>query len=832
MGKIKKILENELVGGTQTTDVYPVTSVKAVYDENNERLDHILARRGVVNASTNYNDDHIVEVLTLDQAIAKVPSSDRTLGFVMTFLTSDGWKTYQFNGDSLSDWGDNDKWESFTYTSSIQNLQYLIDRFYGSLVESGTNLLSTPYPGYVDTSGNIIAYPNDVASYHVYPAVPILEDITYKYSGKISDDTVYAVAFYSFKGELMGGLRRDSLINDYTEGTIKAPKGAVFAIVSTKDTYKASLSPSESYYNNHISNVHEQIDESMNTVRAGVEKFNGREFQAEEELLGQLTPHTYVQLSDGMISYNVPQTYYHTSSLIPVKGGEEYNYIGSVFDSNVAGIAFYTGSLKFIKGYGKDDIHNLEVFTVTAPDNAVYALVCSHDKNFEKFRFYTANSYYVLSKIKEVQDTQQDIQQDNYPYGDGVRNIVSSLPKDVITSSNVRATLITTGMFIEPKAVEVTIGTPLPNSEVWNYYYAKSVGVFPAGKYVAFIRAKRVGTSTCRLQVYSNTGASYAHKDITNELSEEYQLFSVNCELTDETNNVFVGVSAMYSFNGVTEGDKIYLSVIGFAKNRTEKSIGSDIYTINDILELNRINSDWNINYEASMAIFQGIPSVGMIGDSLMSGATYNHYDSSNPFKDREGCEWWRVLERESGAKYLDFAAGGIHTRSWLETFLNKATQEENRCCAYIIGLGVNDAYALGDSYLGSQSDIDLDNPDNNGDTYYGNYAKIIQKLTAFNGRAKFFLLTEPRKTGDSDDKWNGAIRYIANLFDNCYLVDLQDMYNNTYTSGFINDTKGPQAHYPYITYCYTAKLIERAIGKVIMDNARDFVDIQFAAET
>ena len=42
MGKIKKILENELVGGTQTTDIYPVTSTKAVYDENNERLDHIL----------------------------------------------------------------------------------------------------------------------------------------------------------------------------------------------------------------------------------------------------------------------------------------------------------------------------------------------------------------------------------------------------------------------------------------------------------------------------------------------------------------------------------------------------------------------------------------------------------------------------------------------------------------------------------------------------------------------------------------------------------------------------------------------------------------------
>lgn len=44
MGKIKKILENELIEGTQSTDVYPVTSTKAVYDENNERLDNIINR--------------------------------------------------------------------------------------------------------------------------------------------------------------------------------------------------------------------------------------------------------------------------------------------------------------------------------------------------------------------------------------------------------------------------------------------------------------------------------------------------------------------------------------------------------------------------------------------------------------------------------------------------------------------------------------------------------------------------------------------------------------------------------------------------------------------
>ena len=110
MGKIKKLSENELVGGTQNTDVYPVTSIKAVYDEKNERFDHILARRGVVNISTNYNDDHIAEVLTLPQAIAKVPSSDRVLGFQGRFKTENGWETYTFKGESLSSWSNTHDW--------------------------------------------------------------------------------------------------------------------------------------------------------------------------------------------------------------------------------------------------------------------------------------------------------------------------------------------------------------------------------------------------------------------------------------------------------------------------------------------------------------------------------------------------------------------------------------------------------------------------------------------------------------------------------------------------------------------------------------------------
>lgn len=64
MGKIKKILENELVGGTQTTDVYPVTSTKAVYDTNNKVLDDTITELNSTINTINKNSAEYNVTLT------------------------------------------------------------------------------------------------------------------------------------------------------------------------------------------------------------------------------------------------------------------------------------------------------------------------------------------------------------------------------------------------------------------------------------------------------------------------------------------------------------------------------------------------------------------------------------------------------------------------------------------------------------------------------------------------------------------------------------------------------------------------------------------------
>lgn len=122
MGKIKKVLENELIGGTKGVEIYPITSVRAIYDDKNERLDHILSINSVINISTNYNINHTVEILTLSQAIAKVPLKERVLGFQGRYLSSEGWIGILYIGNTLSTWETESEWISINF-SLLENLK-------------------------------------------------------------------------------------------------------------------------------------------------------------------------------------------------------------------------------------------------------------------------------------------------------------------------------------------------------------------------------------------------------------------------------------------------------------------------------------------------------------------------------------------------------------------------------------------------------------------------------------------------------------------------------------------------------------------------------------
>lgn len=116
MGVIRKIKDNELVGGTRDEEVYPITSTQSVYNIQNKTLDQLLALNLPINISANYNANYNAIAYTLQEAINMVPSYDRRIGFIGTYLSKDltpnKWITIQYNGTSVDSrsWVNTNNW--------------------------------------------------------------------------------------------------------------------------------------------------------------------------------------------------------------------------------------------------------------------------------------------------------------------------------------------------------------------------------------------------------------------------------------------------------------------------------------------------------------------------------------------------------------------------------------------------------------------------------------------------------------------------------------------------------------------------------------------------
>lgn len=83
MGKIEKILKKGPVEG-QTTEVYPVTSTKAVYDENNKRLDNIITGlQESVSGELNTISKKIVPAINEVNTLAKSKGNGTITGVKM-----------------------------------------------------------------------------------------------------------------------------------------------------------------------------------------------------------------------------------------------------------------------------------------------------------------------------------------------------------------------------------------------------------------------------------------------------------------------------------------------------------------------------------------------------------------------------------------------------------------------------------------------------------------------------------------------------------------------------------------------------------------------------
>lgn len=261
-------------------------------------------------------------------------------------------------------------------------------------------------------------------------------------------------------------------------------------------------------------------------------------------------------------------------------------------------------------------------------------------------------------------------------------------------------------------------------------------------------------------------------------------------------------------------------------KGKLEVSIQKRLTAeVNDLLGFNlsdtpleRIRNDAGL-----MAIFR---HVGCIGDSLASGeAVYKKADGSTSGKDLFEYSWGQYLARMTGNTYYNWSRGGLRCDTFLSSSMAvECFDGEHKCEAYVIGLGQNENNKK--YTIGTAADIDMNDYTQNPDTYYGNYGRIIQKIQQLQPKAKIFVLTDPLKAVETAG-YNAAVREIAGMFQNVYLVDLFTYGTTLYSSGFLYQQKRG-GHFNAVGYFVCAMIIATYIDWIIKKNPTEFREVEF----
>lgn len=246
-------------------------------------------------------------------------------------------------------------------------------------------------------------------------------------------------------------------------------------------------------------------------------------------------------------------------------------------------------------------------------------------------------------------------------------------------------------------------------------------------------------------------------------------------------------------------------------------------------------------------SIFQ---RVCCIGDSMTAGYIRNDGDSVESSLKHEKFAWPHFLSKITGNDYVNLGISGASAKTWLESEdgLN-ALLSTGDAQAYLVGLGMNDSSLVDNNGtfqkteryidLGTPEDIENENPD----TFYGTYSKLIREIYNLNPLAKIFVFTmfEDLDRGIADPSnpeniitradYNTAIEHIVNLYKTretnpmqIHILDLRNYIDWFTTDSIINDRLN--GHQTALGYQQFAEIICKIWSKYIADNLHDFQDV------
>lgn len=233
---------------------------------------------------------------------------------------------------------------------------------------------------------------------------------------------------------------------------------------------------------------------------------------------------------------------------------------------------------------------------------------------------------------------------------------------------------------------------------------------------------------------------------------------------------------------------------------------------------------------------------IGFIGDSLSSGEHESYTkEKGKDYHDYYEYSWGQFIARKCGLNAINFSRGGLKAREFFDFTTGNDPRaknifaEENKCQAYVIALGVNDVNHL-EQYtdgFGSWDDVDLENEDNNKDSFVGQYVKIIQKVRKIQCKSRIFVVTTPQEKPMSKEKKAkyGMIakflRDLPNHFEFLYTIDLWK-YAPYYDDKKIKTKYFCGGHMSAAGYKFTGDMIATYIDYIIHKNPKDFTQVGF----
>lgn len=346
------------------------------------------------------------------------------------------------------------------------------------------------------------------------------------------------------------------------------------------------------------------------------------------------------------------------------------------------------------------------------------------------------------------------------------------------------------------------------------------------------VKTKSFTASTELYALYPEVGKKY-----------DINLFNIsNCYITlfeFKTGGSYVTLKQIYTDNYlykyVPANDASYLRIYAFytgnGNNATASvsiSQGSNVLSYIDNRSINPI---------VSMLLtkeFISVRKFTVIGDSMASGY-YKESASGTQHPRNIDYSWPQIMARRNGQTAINATRTGFDCKEWWNDQYGDCKANvttNNKSQVYIMALGTNDYDDILDSeitpaIIGSSADINENDYNQNGDSFWGNYCKILQYVHSVAPNAKIICCTIPKPRSTTSWK-ETAIREIASysLF-NSYvaLCDLEKDYSDL-SNNIAMTSEMWQDHFTPGGYGNSAEFLTYAFSKTIQDNRDMFINI------